>query len=68
MRIAVIGAGNVGKAIGTGWAAKGHDVTWGVRDPARDHGVAPCRSVADAVAGADVIVLAVMFHAVDSAR
>lgn len=34
MRIAIIGAGNVGRALGTGWAGKGHQVTFGVRDPA----------------------------------
>ena len=34
MRIAVIGAGSVGKALGSGWAAKGHEVRYGARDPA----------------------------------
>lgn len=34
MRIAVIGAGNVGRAVGHAWSQKGHEVTYGVRDPA----------------------------------
>lgn len=33
MKIAVIGAGNVGRALGHGWARRGHTVTFGVRDP-----------------------------------
>lgn len=33
MRIGIIGAGNVGGALGTGWAKAGHEVIWGVRDP-----------------------------------
>lgn len=33
MKIAVIGAGNVGGALGTLWAAKGHEIMFGVRDP-----------------------------------
>jgi len=32
MRIAIIGAGNVGGSLGTGWARKGHQVVFGVRD------------------------------------
>lgn len=67
MRIAVIGAGNVGKALGNGWAAKGHAVTWGVRNPGEDYGVTPCRGVGEAAAHADVVVLAVMFHSAEAA-
>ena len=33
MRIAIIGAGNVGSALGLGWAKVGHEVIFGVRDP-----------------------------------
>ena len=67
MRIAVIGAGNVGRAVGSGWIAKGLSVTWGVRDPESDHGVAPCKTVAEAVTDADIVVLAVMFHSIEAA-
>lgn len=33
MRIAIIGAGNVGGTLGTAWAVKGHHIVFGVRDP-----------------------------------
>ncbi|HLH00606.1 MAG TPA: NADPH-dependent F420 reductase [Bryobacteraceae bacterium] len=33
MTIGIIGAGNVGGALGTGWAQKGHPVVFGSRDP-----------------------------------
>ena len=33
MNLAIIGAGNVGGALGANWAGKGHDVVFGVRDP-----------------------------------
>lgn len=33
MRIAIIGAGRVGRALGTRWNDVGHDVVYGVRDP-----------------------------------
>jgi predicted dinucleotide-binding enzyme len=35
MRIAIIGAGNVGGTLGRRWAELGHDVRFGVRDPSR---------------------------------
>ena len=34
MRIAIIGAGNVGSALGRGWSAAGEQVVFGVPDPA----------------------------------
>ena len=55
MRIAVIGAGNIGRTLGGKWSAAGHEVVYGVRRPG-EAGTAP---VADAVAGAEVVVLAV---------
>jgi 8-hydroxy-5-deazaflavin:NADPH oxidoreductase len=33
MKIAIIGAGNVGGTLGRRWAQNGHEVTFGVRDP-----------------------------------
>jgi NADPH-dependent F420 reductase len=33
MNIAIIGTGNVGRALGTGWAAAGHTVIFGSRSP-----------------------------------
>jgi len=35
MRIAVIGAGNVGGTLGRRWAELGHEVAFGIRDPER---------------------------------
>lgn len=36
MKIAIIGAGSVGGALGTAWVGKGHEVVYGVRRPADD--------------------------------
>lgn len=55
MEIAVIGAGNIGRTLGGKWAAAGHEVIYGVRSP----GAPGTASVADAIAGAEVVVLAV---------
>ncbi|OLC13773.1 MAG: F420-dependent NADP oxidoreductase [Candidatus Rokubacteria bacterium 13_1_40CM_69_27] len=68
MKIAIIGAGNVGGTLGKAWAARGHDVVFGVRDPhdrkldelLKDSGGrAQAASVRNAVAAADIVVLAV---------
>jgi len=66
MRIAIIGAGNVGGGLGKAFAAVGHDVVFGVRDPdsgktltaLADIPSATAASPSDAVDGADVIVFA----------
>jgi predicted dinucleotide-binding enzyme len=55
MRIAVIGAGNIGGTLGDKWTKAGHEVVYGVRQPDRADQTSP----ADAVAGADVVVLAI---------
>src|SRR5690242_2688335 len=67
MQIAVVGAGNVGRAVGERWRTNGHDIVYGVRDPAKTKDLPNCARVSDAVADAEVIVLAVMFHAVEAA-
>jgi 8-hydroxy-5-deazaflavin:NADPH oxidoreductase len=54
MRIAVIGAGPVGRAVGGGWARAGHAVHYGVRSAGP--GVT---TVADALDSADAVLLAV---------
>jgi predicted dinucleotide-binding enzyme len=74
MRIGIIGAGNVGGALGGGWARKGHEVTFGVRHP-EDPKVkklleetgARAASPAEAAAGAEVVVLATPWDATESA-
>jgi hypothetical protein len=55
VRIAVIGAGNIGRTLGGKWTEAGHELVYGVRRPG-DPGTA---SVEDAVASAEVVVLAV---------
>jgi NADPH-dependent F420 reductase len=70
MRIAIIGTGNVGSALGTRWTQRGHEVVFGSRDPsgakaqklsaATGAGVAGIR---EAVADAAVVVLATPWDA-----
>ncbi len=70
MRIAVIGAGKVGTALGSGWAAAGHQVTYGVREPAdrRYAGRSGAFAmVGPAVSNAQVVVLATPWPATASA-
>jgi predicted dinucleotide-binding enzyme len=67
-KIAVIGTGNVANALGPGFAAQGHTIVYGSRNPseqkAKDlvaktgHG-ASAASQQDAVKGADIVVIAV---------
>jgi predicted dinucleotide-binding enzyme len=61
MRIAVIGAGNVGRALGEGWRSTGNTVVYGVRDPGAERygGLKHVATVPEALEGADVVVLAV---------
>ncbi|GAB3276390.1 NADPH-dependent F420 reductase [Kineosporia babensis] len=57
MRIAIIGTGNVGRALAEGFSAAGHEVVAGSRDPAahRDFPV-PVASAPVAADGAEVVV------------
>jgi len=73
MRIAIIGAGDIGSTLGSKWIDAGHQVTFGVRDPgsakaaslrARLGERAGITSVGEALAGADVVLLAVTGSAV----
>ena len=66
MRIAVLGAGAVGSTLGRLWHAAGHDVTFAARHAAGPQALAAelgerahAASVADAVAGAEVVLVAV---------
>ena len=72
MKIAILGAGNVGGALGKGWAAKGHSIFYGVPDPQSEkvRGVlksigskARTGSVREAADASEVIVLATPFPA-----
>ena len=66
--IAVIGTGNVGAALGTEFAAQGHTIVYGSRNPgsekaqalvAKTGDDATATTPAEAVVGADIVVLAV---------
>lgn len=66
--IAVIGTGNVGAALGVEFAAQGHEIIYGSREPGRDDvqelvartaGTASVMLPAQSIEGADIVVLAV---------
>jgi predicted dinucleotide-binding enzyme len=66
MKIAVLGAGRVGSTLGRLWYAAGHDVTFAARHATRPRALAAelgqrahAASVADAVAAAEVVLVAV---------
>jgi predicted dinucleotide-binding enzyme len=77
MRIAVIGAGNVGGTLGRRWAELGHEVVFGLREPekgaagVKGGGALPASasvaSPADAVRGAEAVLLATPWGAVRDA-
>jgi len=72
MRIAIMGAGNVGGGLGTALATAGHEVVFGVRDPDSDKtrqalaeaSGTTATTPAEAAAGADVVVFALRWDAV----
>lgn len=69
MKIAVIGTGNVGGALGHALTGAGHEVIYAARDQgkveakAHDTGAEAAASPADAVKDADIVILAVPFTA-----
>ena len=72
--IAIIGTGEVAGGLGPEFAALGHDIVYGSREPDRDSvrelvartgEDASATTQADAVAGADIVVLAVPWYAVE---
>lgn len=69
MKVAIIGAGNVGKALATSITNAGHDVTiaaknsGNARAAADEIGTSSADSSAAAVIGADVVILAVPYAA-----
>lgn len=66
MKIAILGAGGVGRALGSTWAKKGHEVCYGARNLASEKlqaslqatPGASAKPIAEAVAWADAVVLA----------
>jgi len=70
MKLAIIGAGSVGKALAGRFAKAGHEVVFGVRDAAASTHAGlpyPARRTADAAATADAIVLATSWAGTEAA-
>ena len=76
MKIAVLGAGNVGGALGKLWAGRGHEVRFGVPDPGSEKiktllattgGKAQAGSNQEAAAASEVVVLSVPWPAAEQA-
>jgi len=74
MKIAVIGAGKVGSALGSGWAKAGHTIIFGVRDVNKADLKALCARTGatalaspDAARQGDVVVLALPWTVAESA-
>lgn len=73
MKIGIIGTGNVGSALGKGWAGQGHEVVFGTRQPESEkvqtllaevgEGVTAV-PIPSAIEQADIIVLATLWNAV----
>jgi len=66
MKIAIIGAGNVGSSLAKGWALKGHEVVFGVRNTNSEktkkalalHSSLRAISIKDAISESEVVLLA----------
>jgi len=71
-KVAIIGTGNVGSALGSALSAAGHQVTFAARDEAKvaaaaqAAGAKTAANPAEAVAGADVVILAVPYTAAEA--
>ena len=67
MRIAILGAGRVGRALGTRFRDLEHDVVHGVRDPtdSRHQDLDELALPSDAAVGADLVVVALPWDAVE---
>lgn len=70
MKIAIIGAGNVGKTLGGRFTENGHEIFYGVPKPKEYEGENIDGKVGtnrEAVASAEIVLLAVPFYAVETA-
>ncbi|MUL64335.1 dinucleotide-binding enzyme [Mycobacterium sp. CBMA 234] len=70
MRIAIIGAGNVGSTLGRAWQRRGHEITYGVRNPDDNKYAAldaPVTDNAAAAASADVVAVCTPWSATEEA-
>jgi hypothetical protein len=71
MRIAIIGAGSVGSALGQAWLKHGEDVIWGLRNPSDPkYAALPKQRVkppAEAARDAEIVVMATPWPATEAA-
>ena len=76
LRIAVLGAGNIGGTLGRKWAAAGHNILFGVNNPDSERAQAlraelgtkvTIGSAADALVDSDVVVMALPGKVMDEA-
>ena len=66
MNITIIGAGNIGKTLGEKWIQAGHQITYGVRNPADPkHAGLNTAPIKESLAQAEVILLALPGTAVE---
>lgn len=69
MRIAIIGKGMVGQALAPAFVAAGHEVSYGVRDPAdpkhADDDSLPLKRTGEAADWAELVIIAVHWPSVD---
>jgi 8-hydroxy-5-deazaflavin:NADPH oxidoreductase len=71
MKVAIVGTGNVGRALGRSLVRAGHEVTLAARDPgktkqvAAELGAQSASTPAEAAEGAEVIILAVPYSAAE---
>jgi 8-hydroxy-5-deazaflavin:NADPH oxidoreductase len=65
IKIAIIGAGNVGRTLGTAWRNRGHDIVFGVRNPddPKYASLGLVTTNADAAGGAEIVVLCTPWQA-----
>jgi predicted dinucleotide-binding enzyme len=65
MRIAILGAGRLGKPLGTALRASGHHIVYGLRQPAASADLIT-KTVGGAIAGADAVILATPWTAAEA--
>jgi predicted dinucleotide-binding enzyme len=65
MRIAIVGAGRVGKSLGTALRASGHSIVYGVRQP-EVSGDLVTKTVGGAIEGAEIVILATPWTAAEA--
>jgi 8-hydroxy-5-deazaflavin:NADPH oxidoreductase len=71
MKIVMLGAGHVARALGEGWGKSGHEITYAVRDPASRNALAAkdlganVQRLDSGVTDADAVVIAVGWDAVE---